>query len=210
MRTLVRDWRKPWRQGDFPFLWVQLANFNAAPPPSTVAADTWPELREAQLLALAEPKTGMAVTIDIGEGGNVHPRNKQDVGMRLALAARAIAYGEDIEYSGPIYRQMKVDGNRIRLTFDHVGEGLVARDSDDGALRQFYIAGADSKWIPAAAQVDGDTVVVWADELTAPKAVRYAWLNNPEGCNLYNAAGLPASPFRTDDWPLTSQGEDGK
>jgi len=206
MRTLIRDWRRLWG-AELPFVWAQMGNFRPPSARPSVRTDLGPELREAQLLALAEPATGMAVTVDIGESRNIHPRNKQDVGRRLALAARAVAYGEKIVHSGPVYRSMAVDGNRIRLRFDHVGGGLMARGSKDGALKQFYIAGKDRKWVPAKAKIDGDTVVVWSNAVAELAAVRYAWLNDPIGCNLYNREGLPASPFRTDDWPLQSQAE---
>ena len=194
--AMITDWRKNWGQGDLPFLFVQLANF--LPAPAEPADSAWAELREAQLMALSLPKTGMAVIIDIGEANDIHPKNKQDVGKRLALAARAVAYGQKIVYSGPIYKSMAVEGSKIRLRFDHVGGGLVARG---GALKRFAIAGSDRKFVWAEARIDGETVVVYSDKVAKPVAVRYAWADNPEGCNLYNKAGLPASPFRTDTWP---------
>jgi sialate O-acetylesterase len=197
--AMIRDWRAHWKQGDFPFFWVQLANFmkrEAEPGQSA-----WAELREAQTLALDLPNTGQAVIIDIGEAGDIHPRNKQDVGKRLALAARAVAYGEDLTYSGPTYKSMTIEGGKVRLTFDHTGGGLVAKGG--GPLKGFAVAGKDNEWHWAEARIDGDTVVVSSDEVKEPVAVRYAWANNPE-CNLYNEAGLPASPFRTDDWPGTT------
>ncbi|MGB9624270.1 MAG: sialate O-acetylesterase [Phycisphaerae bacterium] len=193
--AMIQDWRKAWGQGDFPFLFVQLANFQPTKPEPSDS--TWAELREAQTMTLSLPKTGMAVIIDIGEAKDIHPKNKQDVGKRLALAALAIAYGKDVAYSGPMYDSMKIEGDRIRLTFKHVDGGLVAKD---GKLKGFAIAGADRKFVWAEAQIDGDTVVVHSDKVARPVAVRYAWADNPE-CNLYNKAGLPASPFRTDDWP---------
>ena len=193
--AMIQDWRTHWKQGDLPFFFVQLANFmkrDAQPGDSA-----WAELREAQTMTLGLPKTGQAVIIDIGEASNIHPKNKQDVGRRLALAARAVAYGEDVTYSGPMYKSMKVDGGKVRLTFDHTGGGLVAKG---GPLKGFAVAGKDKKWHWAEATIDGETVVVSSGEVTEPVAVRYAWANNPE-CNLYNKAGLPASPFRTDQWP---------
>lgn len=194
--ALINSWRKAWGQGDFPFLFVQLANYLGRRPEPTESA--WAELREAQLLTLKTvPKTGMAVAIDIGEADDIHPRNKQDVGKRLALAALAIAYGQKIVYSGPIYRSMKIEGNRIRLFFDHVGSGLIARGE---RLVGFAIAGKDRKFVWANAKIEGNTVVVWSEQVPEPVAVRYAWADNPD-CNLYNKEGLPASPFRTDDWP---------
>jgi len=194
--ALINSWRKAWGQGDFPFLFVQLANYLERRQEPTESA--WAELREAQLLTLKTvPNTGMAVAIDIGEANDIHPRNKQDVGKRLALAALAIAYGQKIVYSGPIYRSMKIEGNKIRLFFDHVGSGLVAKGDK---LVGFAIAGKDRKFVWANAKIEGNTVVVWNEQVPEPVAVRYAWADNPE-CNLYNKEGLPASPFRTDDWP---------
>lgn len=190
---MIRDWRRVWGQGDLPFLFVQLANFhNWADPRS------WAELREAQTMTLDLPKTGMAVAIDIGESYNIHPINKQEVGRRLALAARAIAYGEDIVYSGPVYDSMIIEGDSIRLKFKHVDGGLVA---EGGPLTWFTVAGENGRFVLADAEIDGDTVVVHSDAVEYPVAVRYAWWDDPMGCNLYSRAGLPASPFRTDDWP---------
>ncbi len=194
--ALIASWRKAWGQGDFPFLFVQLANY--LPRRSEPSESAWAELREAQLLTFKTvPNTGMAVAIDIGEADDIHPRNKQDVGKRLALAALAIAYGQKIVWSGPIYRSMRIEGNRIRLFFDHVGSGLVAKGDK---LVGFAIAGKDRKFVWAKAEIEGDTVVVWSEQVPEPVAVRYGWADNPE-CNLYNREGLPASPFRTDDWP---------
>ena len=190
--TMIRNWREDWAQGDFSFLFVQLANWRARK--AEPVESKWAELREAQLRTLSLPKTGMAVIIDIGEANDIHPRNKQDVGRRLALSARKVAYGEDLVHSGPIYRSMKVEGNKARLAFDHVGSGLVARG---GSLRGFSIAGGGGKFSWASAEIQGEEIVVWSEGISAPKAVRYAWADNP-ACNLYNAEGLPASPFRTD------------
>jgi len=193
--AMIQDWRKRWGEGDFPFLFVQLANYMArAPEP---ADSNWALLREAQTMTLALPKTGMAVIIDIGDAGNIHPKNKQDVGKRLALAALATAYGKDVVYSGPMYESMKVEGDKVRLKFKHLGGGLVAKGGDK--LTGFAIAGEDKKFVWADARIDGDTVVVSAKDVAKPVAVRYAWADNPE-CNFYNKADLPASPFRTDDW----------
>jgi len=194
--AMITDWRKHWGQGDFPFFFVQLANFMARSPEPQQSA--WAELREAQSMTLALPKTGQAVIIDIGDAGNIHPKNKQDVGKRLALAARAIAYGETIVYSGPVYDAMKVESDKIRLTFKHTGGGLVAKGG--GKLTGFAIAGADKTFVWADAAIDRDTIVVSNKDVAKPVAVRYAWANNPE-CNLYNKEGLPACPFRTDTWP---------
>jgi sialate O-acetylesterase len=198
--AMIHDWRTRWNQGEFPFLWVQLANFRQAP--AQPENSSWPVVRESQNLTLALPKTGTALAIDIGEAKDIHPKNKQEVGRRLALAARSVAYGESLVYAGPTYQSMTVEGDAIRLRFDHLGGGLEARDGD---LKQFAIAGADRKFVWAKAVIDGDSVVVRAEEVAAPVAVRYAWANNPAGCNLYNREGLPANPFRTDSWTVATQ-----
>ena len=195
--AMIQSWRDSWGLGDFPFLFVQLANFMETKPEPGDSA--WAELREAQTMTLSLPKTGMAVIIDIGEAKDIHPRNKQDVGKRLALAAQSIAYGQkDVVYSGPMYESMEKEDGKIRLTFGHVGGGLEAKGSD--TLKGFAIAGEDKAFVWADAKIDGDTVVVSSDKVANPVAVRYAWADNPV-CNLYNKEGLPASPFRTDDWP---------
>ncbi|MCL1938455.1 MAG: sialate O-acetylesterase [Candidatus Azobacteroides sp.] len=192
--TLIRDWRNQWHQGDFPFLFVQLPNF-LKPYPEPTESD-WAVLRESQLKTLALPNTGMAVAIDIGEWNDVHPLNKKDVGKRLALAARKWAYNEDsIVYSGPVYESMKVEENKIILSFTHTGSGLMVRGD---TLHAFAIAGADKQFVWANAAIEQDKVIVWNDQIMHPVAVRYAWANNPENANLYNKEGLPASPFRTD------------
>jgi len=193
---MIQNWRKDWGQGKFPFLFVQLANFRAVNPQPSES--DWAELREAQLMTLALPNSGMAVIIDIGEADDIHPKNKQDVGKRLALWALAKSYGKELVYSGPIYKSMKIEGEKIILHFAQVGGGLVA--GPDEPLKGFAIAGADRKFVWADAKIDGDSVVVSSDEVSTPVAVRYAWADNPV-CNLYNEEGLPASPFRTDDWP---------
>jgi sialate O-acetylesterase len=193
---MIKNWRDDWGVGKFPFLFVQLANFMKTKPEPDESA--WAELREAQTMTLGLPNTGMAVIIDIGEADDIHPKNKQDVGKRLALWALANTYGKKLVYSGPIYKSMKVDGNSIVLSFDHVGGGLVAKGGEE--LKGFAIAGADKKFVWADAKIDGDTIVVSSDKVAEPAAVRYAWADNPV-CNLYNAEELPASPFRTDDWP---------
>ncbi len=197
--TMIRDWRKAWGLGDFPFYFVQLANYMARK--DQPSDSQWAELREAQQMTLSLPYTGMAVIIDVGDANNIHPTDKQTVGKRLALIALAHDYGQDVEDSGPVYTSMAVEDNQIRLHFDHVDSGLVAKG---GALTGFAVAGADRQFHWAEAEIDGRTVVVKSDEVTKPVAVRYAWADNP-ACNLYNGAGLPASPFRTDNWPgLTS------
>ena len=194
---MINDWREKWGEGNFPFLFVQLPNFMEAK--SEPSESNWALLREAQLMTLSLPETGMAVTIDIGEWNDIHPVDKLDVGNRLALAAEKIAYGENnIVYSGPIYKSMKVEGNKIVLTFDHVGSGLMAKGG--GELKYFSIAGKDKKFVWAKAKIENYKVVVWSDKVTNPVAVRYAWADNPAGANLYNKEGLPASPFRTDDF----------
>ncbi|MBM4142270.1 MAG: 9-O-acetylesterase [Lentisphaerae bacterium] len=195
LRALIRDWRHAWGQGDFPFLTVQLANFRQ--PSSYDDSALWPRLREAQLKSLLEPNTGLAVAIDIGEEADIHPRNKQDVGFRLAQWALARTYGKAVVPSGPLYRDFAVEGDRIRLRFDHVGAGLMARE---GALRTFVVAGPDKEFVAAQAEIEGDTVVVRSPRVAEPVAARYAWADNPDRCNLYNRDGLPASPFRTDRW----------
>lgn len=194
--AMIRNWRADWGQGDVPFLIVQLANFQAR---QTVPYfSDWAELREAQLMALAVPKTALVVTIDIGEPDDIHPKNKQEVARRLALSARAIAYGQDIPYSGPIYKSHTVQGDRIRLRFDHADGGLAARGGEP--LAGFGIAGKDRRFVDAAAIVEEDEIVVSSERVSSPVAVRYAWGDSPV-CNLVNRDGLPASPFRTDDWP---------
>ncbi len=193
---MIRDWRRAWKEGNFPFLFVQLANFQMLPNTTS-----FPLVREAQLMTLSLPKTGMAVTIDIGSATTIHPRNKQEVGRRLSLAARSIAYGQHIIYSGPIYKSMAIEGGKIRLHFTHLGGGLV---SSKYTLLGFEIAGADKQFVTAGAKIEGDTVVVSNKAVKHPVAVRYGWANNPI-CDLYNEAGLPASPFRTDNWKDASQ-----
>jgi sialate O-acetylesterase len=193
--TMIRDWRTRWGQGDFPFLFVQLANFtdrNKEP----VESD-WAELREAQSMTLALPNTGRAVTIDIGEANDIHPRNKREVGRRLALNALAQTYRLAVPYSGPVFDRLSTESGKLRVRFRHA-EGL--RTVDDAPVVGFAVAGADRKFKWAQAKIDGDTVIVWSPDVPLPIAVRYGWSNNP-AVNLINGAGLPASPFRSDDWP---------
>jgi sialate O-acetylesterase len=189
MEHVITSWRQQWGQGDFPFYFVQLA--------AEDAASNRPEVREAQAQALKVPNTAMAVAMDIGEKTNVHPKNKQDLCDRLARIARANTYGEKIEYYGPMYDSMRVEGQSIRVGFTHLGGGLVAKGGD---LRWFQIAGEDKNFVDATAKIDGNTIVVTAPGVPAPVAVRYAWHRWPEGTNLYNAEGLPAPQFRSDNW----------
>ncbi|HLH54038.1 MAG TPA: sialate O-acetylesterase [Verrucomicrobiae bacterium] len=194
--AMIQDWRKRFGVGDFPFYIVQLAAFQPTQP--APRDNDWAELREAQAMtARSVPHSGLAVAIDIGEANDIHPKNKAEVGRRLALCALAQTYGKRIEYSGPWYKSMKIQGNAIRLTFDHVDGGLEARG---GELKGFAIAGEDRKFLWAKAEIEGKQVVVSAPGVEKPVAVRYAWDIDPV-CNLYNASGLPAVPFRTDDWP---------
>ncbi len=200
-KSMINNWRDDWKEGDFPFYFVQLANFMRVKDKPVEAS--WAELREAQTMALELPNTGMAVTIDIGDSIDIHPHNKQDVGKRLALAALHDTYGLDIPYSGPMYSSMKTEGNKIRIKFEHADKGLVAKG---GELKGFAIAGKDKKFYWAEAEISGDEVIVWNSNVSDPVAVRYAWAANPV-CNLYNGAGLPASPFRTDDWDGVTKGK---
>ena len=195
--TLINDWREKWNEGNFPFLFIQLSNFMN--PRSEPSESNWALLRESQLKTLSVPNTGMAVTYDIGEWNDIHPLNKNDVGKRLFLVAEKVAYGNDnVVYSGPIYKSMKVKGNKIVLSFTNIGTGIIAKGN--GELEYFSIAGADKHFDWAKAKIDGNKVIVWSDKILKPVAVRYAWADDPEGANLYNKEGLPASPFRTDDW----------
>jgi sialate O-acetylesterase len=182
---MIRDWRVAWGEGDFPFLYVQLANF------TSTNVEDWPTIREAQRKALVLRNTAMVVTIDIGNPEDVHPTNKHDVGARLALAGRAVAYGEAIEYSGPLFREMSSDGSALRLWFDHTTGGLQTKG---GGLRGFEIAAVDGQYHSAEAKIDGANVIVSSTAVPRPTTVRYGWANSPD-CNLYNGAWLPASPF---------------
>jgi sialate O-acetylesterase len=194
--AVINNWRAKWNRPKMPFLYVQLANYMEAK--NQPSESNWAALREAQLKALSVPNTAMAVAIDIGEWNDVHPVSKKEIGHRLALAAQGIVYAnKQVEYSGPVYQSMKIDGNKIILSFTHAVTGLVAKNGD---LKQFAIAGADKKFVWAKAIIKGNTVIVWNDEVKNPVAVRYAWADNPEGANLYNKQGLPASPFRTDNF----------
>ncbi|MCD7973839.1 MAG: 9-O-acetylesterase [Candidatus Azobacteroides sp.] len=191
---MINDWRSKWNN-NFPFYFVQLANFTRLQ--TEPVESSWALIRDAQLNALHLENTGMAVSIDIGDAEDIHPRNKQGVGLRLALNARANTYGENIRYSGPIYNDYKIEGNKIRISFIHTAEGLTTREHQP--LQGFTVAGPDRVFHWAEATIDGDEIVVSSPEVRFPMAVRYAWAHNPIG-NLYNERGLPASPFRTDSW----------
>ncbi len=224
LQLLIKGWRDAWERPEAPFLICQLANLGK--PPVTPRESKWAELRESQRRALSLPNTGLAVLLDIGEADDIHPRTKKEAGRRLSLSARALAYGENVEFSGPAYESMKVKGDTVRLSFSHIGGGLAARPLPENykprsnqletlplilplassQLQGFAICGADHKWVWAEAKIDGDTVLLKAAGVNAPVAVRYAWADNPT-CNLYNKVGLPASPFRTDDFPLITRDE---
>ena len=197
--AMINDWRSRWGKGDLPFLFVQLANFMAVQQEPSQSSATWPFLREAQTMTLRISNTAMACAIDLADPENpddIHPKNKQDVARRLALAARHLAYGETLVYSGPLFREARVKGSRIIVSFDHVGAGLTARG---GPLKGFAIAGANKQFVWADAVIKATRVVVSSTNVPAPVAVRYSWANNPIG-NLYNVEGLPAVPFRSDNW----------
>ncbi len=219
---LIQDWRRHWQQGDFPFYFCQLANYR--PKTNQPGESVWAELREAQAKTLSVPNTGMAVLIDTGESEDIHPQSKQVAGERLAKIALAKTYGREVVHSGPVYTSMKIEGSAIRLRFDHLGGGLVAkevpatydvmrkagktaplvRNSPQSQLEGFAICGADKHWVWAEAKIEGDTVLVSSKQVPAPIAVRYAWSDNPTS-NFYNAADLPAAPFRTDEFPGTTE-----
>lgn len=198
---LIEGWRKGWDEGDFPFLIVQLPNQGSSPE---LGDSLWAELREAQLMTVEKvANTGLAVTIDTGDPHNLHPPRKAEVGERLALWALGTTYGNKIVYSGPIYDSAHVEGDRMRIHFQFTGSGLEAKGE---ILKGFAIAGPDRKFYWAKAQIEGETVIASSQSVAHPVAVRYAWADSPE-CNLFNKEGLPASPFRTDDWPGASTGK---
>ncbi len=208
-KALVNGWRKVFQNPDLAFYWVQLANFRA-PNDKPEGGDGWAKIREAQRKALEIPHTGMAVITDIGEAGDIHPRNKQDVGWRLSQWALHQTYDKkDLVPAGPLFKCQKIEDASIRLSFDHVGSGLMVGKKEglqptakvaDGKLAHFAIAGEDKKWFWAEATIDGETVVVKSSDVPKPVAVRYGYTINPATANLYNKEGIPASPFRTDDW----------
>jgi sialate O-acetylesterase len=194
--AMINCWRRAWGEGDFPFYIVELANFTAVQTDPNEGS-TWAELREAQQLTARNVlHCGIASIIDIGDAADIHPKNKLDVGRRLALLAFVNDYGFKVEDAGPTYASMKIEGKQIRLSFAHVEGGLTVRGTE---LKGFVIAGADKKFVWAKAKIEGSSIVVWSDDVTAPVAVRYDFANNPQG-TLYNKVGLPAFPFRTDDW----------
>lgn len=196
--NLIKDWRQHWNQGDFPFLFVSLANYMQ--PVDTPSESEWAELREAQTKTLSLPNTGMAVTIDIGEADDIHPKNKQDVGKRLALNALKMAYGKDIVYSGPMFESVDYKDGKAYITFSETGSGLKIKDKY-GYLKGFTVAGSDKQFHWAKAElVDNNSIVVYSEDVKNPVAVRYGWADNPDDVNLYNKEGLPANPFRTDEW----------
>lgn len=197
--TMITSWRQRWGVGEFPFLFVQLANYNArnVPPTGQPEDSNWAALREAQTMTLDLPHTGMAVAIDIGEATDIHPKNKQEVGRRLGLVAQATVYYREVEFSGPMFAGVQEEDGKLRLSFRHA-EGLKA--ADGGKIKGFAIAGEDRKFVWADAELQGDHIVLQSAQVPKPVAVRYGWADNPD-CNLVNASGLPASPFRSDDWP---------
>ncbi|HEY0054290.1 MAG TPA: sialate O-acetylesterase [Pedobacter sp.] len=196
---MITDWRKQWKQGDFPFYFVQLASYDAGGSGDKNLGYHWAELREAQTLTLSLPNTGMAVTSDIGEAKDVHPRNKQDVGLRLALAALSNTYKKNVVGSGPMYQSMKTERNKVIISFSNMGTGLMTKD-EYGYLKGFEIAGTDQKYYYAKAYIKGDKVIVYSDDIPNPVAVRFGWYDEISDNNLFNKEGLPAVPFRTDNW----------
>ncbi|MBS1600096.1 MAG: beta galactosidase jelly roll domain-containing protein [Bacteroidetes bacterium] len=201
---MINDWRQQWGQGNFPFYFVQLASWNANNGDSEHGS-TWAELREAQTRTLSLPNTGMSVTTDIGESNDIHPKNKQDVGKRLAAIALNNVYGQTMEYSGPVYQSMKTESGKIILSFTHVGSGLMIKDKY-GYIRGFEIAGKDQHFYYAKAYADGNRVVVYSDLVPEPVEVRFAWADDPNDANLFNNEGFPAVPFRTDQWKGITEG----
>jgi sialate O-acetylesterase len=194
---MIDDWRARWGQGSFPFYLTQLANWQEIKPEPGESA--WAEMRESQaIIARSVTNSGLAVAVDVGNPDDIHPLNKRDVGRRLALVALAKTYGKPVEFSGPVYAGMSIEGDKLRLRFTHA-EGL--RSVDGGPLRRFAIAGEDRRFVWAEARLEGDSVVLSSPKVAKPVAARYAWADSPEGCNLSNPSGLPAVPFRTDDWP---------
>jgi sialate O-acetylesterase len=205
MPLLINDWRRHWQQPAMPFYFVQLASYNAANGNSNQGS-SWAELREAQYMASLMPNTGMAVTIDVGDAADIHPRNKQDVGKRLAALALQKTYGINKAATGPVYKSMQVKGNSIVIQFINTGHGLMAKRAPDSELAGFEIAGADQRFYTAKATIAGSTVIVSAPEVTKPVAVRYAWADDAGKANLFNKESFPATPFRTDNWKGRTEG----
>jgi sialate O-acetylesterase len=194
LKALINDWRGQWHDENLPFITIQLPNYGDTE--YSPVESQWAELRDGQLKSLDIPKTALVVTIDLGEWNDIHPLDKKDVGDRVALAAEKLAYGNTkLVSSGPLYESATIAGNKIIVSFSNVGSGLMAKG---GKLARFAIAGAEKQFVWADAQIEGDKVIVSSPEVAEPKYVRYAWADNPEGANLYNKEGLPASPFRTD------------
>jgi len=203
--AMIRDWRRAWRQGDFPFLFVQLANF-MPPAKEPGAPSDWAELRGAQMMALSLPNTAMATAVDLGTAFNIHPKNKQEVGWRLARCALSAVHRRKVACHSPVYDGMTIEGNQVRLRFKNAEGGLWTRPTHLDAQKAFAVAGEDRRFAWAEAKVENETVVVSSKDVPAPVAVRYAWADNPP-CILYNKAGFPVLPFRTDDWPGSTQGK---
>ena len=202
---MITDWRQHWGQGNFPFYFVQLASFNAENGNSEKGS-SWAELREAQTYALNLKTTGMSVTDDIGEPNDIHPKNKKDVGLRLAAIALNNIYDKPMEYSGPVYESMLIQENKVVLNFTHTGSGLMVKDKY-GYIRGFEIAGSDQQFHYAKAFLENNKVVVYANEVTSPVSVRYAWSDDNSDANLYNFEDFPAVPFRTDQWKGITEGK---
>ncbi|PWT73002.1 MAG: hypothetical protein C5B59_14445 [Bacteroidetes bacterium] len=201
---MIKDWRDQWGQGNFPFYFVQLSSYNDNNGDSRHGS-SWAELREAQTSTLALPNTGMAVTTDIGLSHDVHPKNKQDVGKRLAAIALNNVYGQTMEFSGPVYQSMKINGNQVILSFTHLGGGLVTTDKY-GYVKGFEIAGKDQRFYYAKAAIHGSEIILQSDSVSDPLEVRYAWSDDAGEANLFNSDGFPAVPFRTDQWKGVTQG----
>jgi sialate O-acetylesterase len=195
---MITDWRKHWGQGDFPFYFVQLATYNSDNGNSENGSG-WAELREAQVMTLSLPNTGMAVATDIGDVWDIHPKNKQDVGKRLAAIALSRTYGKNKIDGGPVYKSMEVNGDRVILTFENVGGGLMVKDRY-GYVKGFEVAGNDKKFYYAKASIEANKVIIHSEQVKDPIAIRYGWADDASDCNLYNVEGFPASPFRTDTW----------
>jgi sialate O-acetylesterase len=195
---MINDWRQHFKQGDFPFLFVQLATFGSTDANSNTGSN-WAELREAQAMTLALPNTGMAVTTDIGNPKDIHPKNKQDVGKRLAAIALHDVYSQAGEYTGPVYQSIKINGNQVELSFMHTASGWLVKDKY-GYIKGFEIAGTDKKFYFAKAMIKDGKVIVFSDDVAQPVAVRYNWCDDASEGNLFNKENLPAAPFRTDNW----------